>query len=272
MAGVSASDLAAGAFSMAGADWPDDFAFLRSAFEARGLGQRIVVVNDGVGALRAGSPDGTGVVVVCGTGTATAARSADGRVWHSSWWQDTQGAHQLGAKTLDAVYRAELGIGSPTSLTAAVLRYFEKATVEEVLYLFTRRTGPRPSAAKVAGLARFLLEAASNSDATARRIVQEHGAALGDYALAAARQVGIEHDPFNLALAGSVLRYPPTLLSEALIERVHTTSPAMRPIYSRFEPAVGALLLALEATGATVDEALLARLATTLPEATLFAT
>src|SRR5687768_4142946 len=52
MAGVSASALAAGAFSMAGADWPDDFEFLRAAFEARGLGRHVLVVNDGVGALR----------------------------------------------------------------------------------------------------------------------------------------------------------------------------------------------------------------------------
>src|SRR5687768_5078672 len=110
MAGANIQQLAASAFSMAGADWPDDFEFLETSLAQRGFGGRVIVVNDGLGALRAGSPDGTGVVVVCGTGTATAARSAQGRRWHSSWWQDAQGAHHLGSKALTAVYRAELGI------------------------------------------------------------------------------------------------------------------------------------------------------------------
>src|SRR5687767_3184837 len=69
-------DLATGAFSMAGADWPEDFAFIESAVGRLGFGQRIIVVNDALGALRAGSPDGNGVSVVCGTGIAIGARAA----------------------------------------------------------------------------------------------------------------------------------------------------------------------------------------------------
>jgi N-acetylglucosamine kinase-like BadF-type ATPase len=193
-------------------------------------------------------------------------------VWHSSWWQEVQGAHQLGNKALWAVYRAELGIEPPTSLTGAVLGYFGKETVEQVLYDFTRRVGPRPPLGKVGGLARVLLDEAERGDEVAWRIVREHGAALGDYALAAARRVGIEGTMFTLALAGGVLRHPSTLRPRALMERVHNTSPDALPVYSRFEPAVGALFLALEAAGTAVDEALLQRLVPTLPEASLFAT
>src|SRR5688572_10410855 len=184
MAGVGAEGLVAGAFSMAGADWPEDYALLEAALTERGFGRRVTVVNDGLGALRAGSPDGTGVVVVCGTGTATAARSVDGQAWHSSWWQEPQGAHELGVKTLSAAYRAGLGVDPPTELTGAVLRHFEKERLEEVLYLFTSRTGPRPPESKVSALARVLLDTAQAGDPTARRIAAEHGAALGDYALA----------------------------------------------------------------------------------------
>jgi len=53
---------------------------------------------------------------------------------------------------------------------------------------------------------------------------------------------------------------------------VGTTSPHVQVIDSRFEPAVGALLLALEAADIRVDEALLARLSSTLPPAAFFAT
>ncbi len=52
--------------------------------------------------------------------------------------------------------------------------------------------------------------------------MREHGAALGDYVLAAARQVEIEGIPFTLVLAGDVLRYSVRLLHEALIARVRS--------------------------------------------------
>ncbi len=272
MAGIEAEALAVGAFSMAGADWPEDFSLIEATVRAWGFGSRVVVVNDAVGALWAGSLSGPAVVVACGTGAATASRSADGRVWHSSWWQDPQGAHHLGMKTLQAVYRAKLGVDPPTVLTGSVLRHFEQGSVEGVLHLFFTRGGERPPSAKVSQLSRVLLDAACAADVTARRIVQEHGAALGDYALAAARQVGIEDTPFTLALAGGVFRHSCTLLAEALIARVRETSRGVVTIYSQFEPAVGALLLGLEAAGCHLNETLLDRLTASLPDASLFAT
>jgi N-acetylglucosamine kinase-like BadF-type ATPase len=272
MAGIRARELAAGGFSMAGADWPEDFALLESAMEQRGLGRKVTVVNDAVGALRGGLFEGPGVVVACGTGAATAARSEDGRVWHTSWWQDPQGSHQLGMKALHAVYRAELGIEPPTLLTEVVLGHFGLNSVEEVLYLFTARGGERPTNWKVSSLSRALLDLAHDGDLAAVRIVQEHGIHLGDYALAAARMVGIESAPFTLVLTGGVLRHPSRLLQEALVARVQEDAPLARPIYSIFEPVVGALLLAFEAAGIAVSPPLLARLTDTLPEPSLFET
>ena len=270
MAGVRRDALVAGVFSMAGADWPEDFDLLQTAMEQRGFGRRILVVNDAIGGLRAGSPDGMGVAVVCGTGAGTGARAPDGRVWHTSFWQEPNGSHDLARRMLRVVYRAELGIDPPTMLTRRVLDFLGQSTVEDVLHLFTRREGQRPT--QLGGLARVLLDEASNGDAPARRIVEEHGASLGDYALAAARRVGLEGTPFTLVLAGGVLRHPARLLPNAIVARVRTTSPDVRPVESRFEPAVGALFLALEAAGVSIDEALLARLIPTLPPSALFAT
>ncbi|MDQ6661184.1 MAG: hypothetical protein M3Z24_09500, partial [Chloroflexota bacterium] len=45
-ANIDASQLITGVFNMAGADWPEDFAFLRSTMEARGFGHTILVQND----------------------------------------------------------------------------------------------------------------------------------------------------------------------------------------------------------------------------------
>ena len=269
-AGVDQAHLAAAAFSAAGADWPEDFDYLRQQLGAHGLGQRPLIYNDAIGALRAGSPTGVGVVVAVGTGVATGARAADGRLWHSSFWQEAQGSIELARKTLRAVYRADLGIDPPTRLTQAVLDHFTQPSAEAVLYAFTARHALRP--ANLGGLTRILLDLADEGEPTARGIVVEQGEMLGDYALAAARKVGLEGSPFQLVLTGGVLRHPSPVLTQAIIARVHTTSPGAQPRRSRFEPAIGALLLALEEAAVNVDEAVLQKITATLPPSTLFAT
>jgi N-acetylglucosamine kinase-like BadF-type ATPase len=268
--GALPAELSSGVFSMAGADWPEDFEVLERAMRGRRFGRSITVINDALGALRAGSADGTGVSVVCGTGLAIGSRAADGRFWHGSFWLESLGAGALGRNARRAVYRAELGLDRPTTLTARVLEFFGYTTVEQVLHLFTAREVARP--ANEPQLARALLDEAGAGDATALQIVRQHGAALGDYALAAARQVGIEGTPFTLVLAGGVLRHPVRLLHEELIARVRSSSPDVLVVDTRFEPVVGALLLAFEAAGITIDESLLERLAPTLPHAAFFAT
>jgi hypothetical protein len=84
--------------------------------------------------------------------------------------------------------------------------------------------------------------------------------------------VGIEGLPFTLVLAGGVLRHPSSLLRETLVARVRTTSPDVRVTTTRFEPAVGALFMALEAAGIAIDDPLLTRLAPTLPPHSFFET
>jgi len=269
-AAVEPAKLSVGAFSLAGADWPEDFKLLEVAMCRRGYGQRIVVVNDAMGALRAGSPDGSGVIVACGTGAAVGARHPDGRIWHSSFWQQVQGADELGSQALRAVYRADLGIDPPTLLTERILATFGARNVEEVLHWMTGRDIPRPKNRRE--LVRPLFDAADAGDDTARQIIISHGKALGDYAIVAARRAGLLGEPFTLVLTGGVLRHPSPLLRDALIERVRESAPDARAIQSRFEPAVGAVLLALDSMHILADATLLERLESTLPGAEFFAT
>jgi N-acetylglucosamine kinase-like BadF-type ATPase len=268
---VEASDLVTAVFNMAGLDWPEDFALLQAAMQERGFGRTISIQNDALGVLHAGSSDNTGVSVVCGTGGATGARGPDGRIWHSSCWQNqVQGSTQLAQKALDAVYRSQLGIDPPTTLTPRVLAFFHLHTVEEVLHLLTGRLAH--SSPNIGYLAPALLDEAQVGDAAARQIVEEHGNALGNYALVAARFVGIEGTAFRLVLAGGVLRHPSPLLADAIIARVRTTSPDVQPTRYRFEPIIGVLFTALEAAEVAINDVLLNNLIPTIPAPTLFAT
>ena len=151
-----------------------------------------------------------------------------------------------------------------------MLDYFGVKSVEEVLHKYTAREPYPPE--HINGLAPLLLDEAEAGDVLARQIVQEHGRALGNYAIVAARRVGLEGTPFALVLAGGVLRHPSPLLADAIIARVRTTSPEVRPTRYRFEPIIGVLFTALEAAEVAIDDALLGKLIPTIPAPTLFAT
>ena len=181
-----------------------------------------------------------------------------------------QGSSHLAQKTLDAIYRSELGIEPTTTLKPRILDFLGVETVEEVLHLFTGRV-KRP-AIGIGLLTPILLDEAHAGDSVARQIVEEHGRALGNYAVVAARFVGLEGTPFSLVLAGGVLRHPSTLLADTIVERVQLTSPEVRPTRYPFEPIIGVLFSALEAAEVAIDDALLGNLIPTIPAPTLFAT
>lgn len=268
---VKKSDLAASVFSMAGADWPEDYAYLQAAMEERSFGCSILVQNDAMAVLYDGTADTMGVSVICGTGAATGARGPDGRTWASCRWQDqTGGAAHLGLLALDAVYRSEIGIESPTSLTPRFLRFFGVENVEDILYLFTSRL--KRTTKSPALLAPMVLDEAHLSDSVARTIVLEHGRAIGNYALAAARLVGLEGTPFRLILSGGLLRHPSSVLTDAIIEQVRTGSPAMHAVRYPYEPIIGVLFAALEAAGVSIDDVVMSNVLSTMPPAVLFAT
>ncbi len=272
---VSLRDIQVAVFNMAGADWPEDIAFLQQAmadrFSEQGGDGRIIVQNDALGVLNAASGADVGVSVICGTGVAIGARAANGQTWHTSFWQDeTQGSSHLAQKMLFAVYRAELGMGPPTSLTNRVLEYFQAGTVEEVLHRYTGRL--HSQTLNVTGLTPILLDEAALGDPIARVVVIEHGQSLGQFAQAAARRVGIEGTPFTIVFGGGVFRHSSPLLMETITQQVRTTSPDVRPNRSRFEPAVSVILGTLEIAGTPLNDALVERIIASTPPAIFFAT
>ncbi|MEI7761443.1 MAG: BadF/BadG/BcrA/BcrD ATPase family protein [Thermoleophilia bacterium] len=261
--GVSPADVGTAVFSLAGADWDEDKAALHEAVSLLVPCAEVTVVNDAIGALRAGADDGVGVAVVCGTGGCVGSRGRDGREWHSSWWGLHTGAWAMGNDALRAVYDAELGIKPATALTAVALEIFGEPSVEELLHTFTRRGGRH--AWDAALLTPSLLHHALTGDGPAEAIVREHGEMLGSVAWVAANRVGLE-PPYPLILLGGVMRGEGAgLLIEAIVRHL----PGSEPVRPRREPAVGALLMALDRSGTVYDPAVVDR---TTPGHALFGT
>jgi len=263
-AGATGADVDAACFSLAGADWAEDFELLRRELPARiGLAAEPLVVNDAVGAIRAGTPDGVGTAVVCWTYGVSSGRNAAGEVFHLGFWPDSCGARPLGREALSAVWRADLGYGPATSLTRRALDTYAVPDPIALLHEYTRRGGPGPEA--VDRLAPAVLDEADAGDEVAAAIVANQGRILGDQTQACAERVGLAGGEFPVVLAGGVFRHASRLLAETLMQRI----PGGRAVPAAHEPAVGALLFAFDRAGVKADEA---RLRATAPPAATYAT
>ena len=246
--GVAAADVAAAAFSLAGADWPEDFEYLRRELRGRlALSDDPEIVNDAVGGLRSGTDDMVGVAVVIGTYSAVSGRNAAGELFHLGFWPESTGAYALGSQALAAIWRHMLGLGPETSLLGRALDRWSCANAEELLHVLTRIGGPEESEA--GRFADAVLDEAEAGDRVARTIVQTVAGRMGDYARVCAARTGQLGAPFPLVLCGSVVRHPSPLMRSVLLSRI----PDGQPLYPDVEPVAGAVLLAADRVGARPD-------------------
>jgi N-acetylglucosamine kinase-like BadF-type ATPase len=248
VAGASTSDLDATAFSLAGADWPEDFVLLRDELTKRlDLLREPVIVNDGIGPLRCGTEDGVGVAAVIGTYCAVGARNDAGEVFHLGFWPDGAGGRHIGRSGLDAVYRAALGIAPATALTERAFARYGVRDAFALLHEFTRRGGLGDS--EHDRLAPVLLDVADAGNAVAQAIVADAGRVLGRQARASAAQVGLPLEGARVVLTGGVFEHPTDRLAAATMAEL----PGAVPVRHGPPPIAGALLLAYDRLGVAVD-------------------
>jgi N-acetylglucosamine kinase-like BadF-type ATPase len=251
-AGLDSGAIAASALSLAGADWPEDVELLER-FVATELGMhRPLVVNDAMGALRAGAPDWEGIAVVCGTFNAVGARHRDGTVFHIGFWPDRTGAFDLSTEALKAIYREGLDLGAPTALTSAALAMYGAADPIDLLHHFTRRGRAGPG--EVVRMSPVLLDIADDGDEVATAIVVRAGRLLGEQARVSAARVHLPLSDTRVVMSGGVLSHPSALLADAIMDRLDGAV-AVRP---HVPPVAGAVLLALDRIGIVGDAATIA--------------
>jgi N-acetylglucosamine kinase-like BadF-type ATPase len=247
-AGVAAEEIGAAAFSLAGADWPEDFALLVPTLRDRlGLAAPPLVVNDALGALRGGSPDWTGIAVVSGTYNAVGARNDRGELFHLGFWPDGAGGRNIAEAGLAAVYRAALDMGPATALSERAFALYGARDAIDLLHEFTRRGGLEDSDQD--RLAPVLLDLADAGDAVAQAIVADTGRVLGTQARASAAQIGMTLDGARVVLTGGVFKHPTERLAAATMAEL----PGAVPVRHGPPPIAGALLLAYDRLGLAID-------------------
>ena len=248
-AGLPRGRVAAACLGLAGVDWQGGLDVVRGWADRIGLANNVSVANDSTLLLAAGTPDGWGLAVVCGTGSIAFARTADGRDGRCGGWGyllgDEGSGFQIAVAALRAACRDYDRCGLPTALTLLLPERMGLSDPPAMIDAVYR--GPWDRAA-ISGLAPVVFRAAADGDPVATWIVRREAAALAKTAAGAARNVGLLGSPVPVALAGGVVLENESYRA-MLLEAMAAEGVVLGAVEVVEEPVVGAVTLARKMNG-----------------------
>ena len=266
-AGVSPTSPAdVGVFALAGADYPSDIRTLERGIRGLGIAREIVVLNDTMAALRAGTRRPWGVALICGQGVNGAGVAPNGRAVRFDGVGDISGdwggGGSLGLAAHAAAVRARDGRGPRTTLEWLVPSYFGLASpgaLGRALY------SGRIAQERLGELSPVVFQAAVAGDAVARGIVDTLADELGVMAAALIRRLRMGRLDPDVVLAGGVFRAEDPAFYGRLREAVLRAAPAAHMVRLESPPVLGSALLGLERlAGGAVARGVAERLAADL--------
>ena len=202
-AGIARGAIDASVLGLAGVDWPSDVDRLLGAIGPLGLGGPCRILNDAFVALRAGTVQPWGVVVVAGTGTVAAGRNPAGDEFRTlgegAIFGDFGDEFDVSELAVRAVADQYTRPGPSTALSEMLCEHLG-ADVETMLEQLARHD-PTVARAELQNLTPMVLAA------TEAAIRGAHGAgtdgeALGEAAGVVARRLNLSNLPVEVVLAG----------------------------------------------------------------------
>jgi N-acetylglucosamine kinase-like BadF-type ATPase len=203
-----------------------------------------------------------GVMVIGGTGSVALGRNVAGETARAGGYgyliDDAGGGVSIGRAALRAALRAGEGWAPRTVLTDTF-----RAQLGGWPEIRRRIYGEGRGRALMASLVPSVEEAARAGDAVARMILADAGRSLAELASGIAATLGMQHEPFDLFLVGGVFKAGRFVLGPLRAE-LRSRAPRARLRKPRFPPAIGAVLMALDAAGVPAGPRITRRLPVTL--------
>jgi N-acetylglucosamine kinase-like BadF-type ATPase len=249
MAGITLREPATvlGVLCLAGADTAADERTLHAIHGATGIAGTLVIENDTIAGLRAGSTLGWGVGIVVGQGINAIGVAPDGRrarfAGLGAISGDRGGGSGLGMDALRVAVRAQDGRGPGTALQQAVPAHFGVRRPLDVTFaLYDGRLAEE----RVAELARVAVDAAREGDVVAQGLLDDLADECAAFATASIRRLRLTRREVPVVLAGSVARGAGELLADRVTTRVRAVAPDAATTVLHAPPVLGAALLALD--------------------------
>lgn len=242
---ASRGDIVAATLGLAGVRRAD----LRQRVRERcikSLGIRnVTVITDAEIALYATTRGKPGLVVIAGTGSICLGRNEKGETAISGGWGplagDEGGGVGIAQTALHQVAKASDGRGIATALSERASEYFRASGPENLIVAIY---SPQVDNSRIAGFARYVVEAAQEGDAVAMNILQEAGTELGLAACAVIEKLGLNKTKVPIGCVGSVFKAG-KLLTGPMLKMVRTVARNAFLTEPEMPPAHAAALMAM---------------------------
>ncbi len=222
------------------------------AYEAD-FAYQVTVVNDADLLLWAGTPEGWGIGLVCGTGSIAVGKTKGGKTTRAGGWGyligDEGSGYALGIAALRAAVMSADGRIPPSQLHANVLDALGFEQVEElVAYLYQNK----PSREQIAQLAGIVFSTAEKSDRQADLILENAVLEITQAIRAVYSKLGWQ-EPVPCALGGGIFLHHPKFVQRVL-KKLNEGGIKLEPVQLVSEPAAGAVKLAIQSLKSNKDE------------------
>ncbi len=208
------------------------------------LARQVQVVHDGQAVLAIGTQDGTGIAVICGTGSFAYGETVSGTTARSGGWGylfgDEGSGYAIGCAALRAVACATDGRGPTTILTTALLAQLQLTDPSQ---LIPAVYGDASTRCTIASLTPLVFQAAQNGDDVALQICRDAATELAQLVQSVSRRLDLPQGQYDLAMGGGVLAHHPTW-AESMARSLGTMHWSPRSFSIVRHPVAGAVALA----------------------------
>lgn len=244
-AGFSRGDVVAATLGLAGVRRKDIRERVRESFVARSGIRKTHVTTDAEIALYGTTFGKAGIVVIAGTGSVCLGINDKGERAVAGGWGplagDEGGGVGIAQTALHAVAKASDGRGIATTLSRRASEYFRASGPENLIVAIY---SPQVDNSRIAGFAKFVVEAAQDGDAVATDILEEAGSELGLAACAVIEKLGLKRQKVPIGCVGSVFKAG-EILTRPMIDTIQTIAPKAFLNEPAMAPAHAAALMAL---------------------------
>ena len=252
---------------LAGAGRQDDRDTIMEALTSTGIRiPQLEIVPDFNIALAGGTLGDPGVIIISGTGSVVYGVNEFGETKRAGGWghilADEGAGYQFGHEALIAVMRAFDGRGQSTKLTEKILKQLNLESPEK-LVKWSLSEGIQKS--NVAALAPCVFEAINEQDKVAEQILETAVDGIIEMVIAVAKGLGITNEPFKIVLAGGNFSHQPKFV-DLLRKKLKPVAPKAIADLPRFEPVVGAILLAMKNQEVPITNEIIKNIESTWPK------
>ncbi|WP_251548867.1 BadF/BadG/BcrA/BcrD ATPase family protein [Neobacillus muris] len=247
---------------MSGVDRPEARAVMKSIMEKFvPANVKIIIDNDAVNALYAGTLGVPGIVQIAGTGSITFGINANGERQRAGGWgyliDDEGSGYDIGRAALNAVFKAYDGRGPKTTLTNMLLKHFQVQEVPELIHFIYE---PGKSRTAIAPLSQYVSAAADQNDDAAKQIIQQAAGklaqAIGSLRISLFKD---ETQPVQVVMAGGVFNRE-DLFVPFIQSRLQEQSINVQLVKPVMEPAGGAIIAGLSSSSQVIETSFIEKL------------